>query len=199
MLLFQQADFLDRNNLPEKLNQMGLTGVGVEIGTHRGDYAKILLEKWSGKKLICIDPWKNPPKYEEQAKLLWGDGNRDHDHTEAVNQLQLWKDRVEFCRMCSHQALSLFEDESLDFVYVDGDHSYEEVLFDLTEWFKKLKRGGVIAGHDIVSPGEAPDSLHNWGKQIQPAVIEFAYLHKLTINLIVESQCLPWSYYLVKE
>jgi hypothetical protein len=43
---------------------------------------------------------------------------------------------------------SILPDEYLDFVYIDGDHKYEEVKRDIECWFPKVKKGGCIGGHD---------------------------------------------------
>jgi hypothetical protein len=53
-------------------------------------------------------------------------------------------------RSLSNQSVSLFEDESLDFIYIDGNHSYESVKEDMNIWFPKLKKGGLFAGHDYL-------------------------------------------------
>jgi len=41
------------------------------------------------------------------------------------------------------------KDKSLDFVYIDGDHTFDFVIMDIILWFKKVKVGGVVAGHDF--------------------------------------------------
>jgi predicted O-methyltransferase YrrM len=46
-------------------------------------------------------------------------------------------------------ALEYFKDGQLDFIYIDGDHRYEGVLADLTNWKPKLRAGGIMAGHDF--------------------------------------------------
>ena len=45
-------------------------------------------------------------------------------------------------------AIEDFEDESLDFVYIDGHHGFRYVAEDLVEWSQKVKKGGIISGHD---------------------------------------------------
>lgn len=48
----------------------------------------------------------------------------------------------------SESASQKFENESVDFIFVDGGHTYKDVLLDLQSWFPKLKNNGIIAGHD---------------------------------------------------
>ncbi len=51
-------------------------------------------------------------------------------------------------KLSTREAHKLFKDESLDFVFIDADHSYEGVLEDIKLWHPKVKRGGTFAGHD---------------------------------------------------
>jgi predicted O-methyltransferase YrrM len=46
------------------------------------------------------------------------------------------------------EAVKDFKDESLDFVFIDGNHQYSYVLEDITEWSKKVRSGGIVSGHD---------------------------------------------------
>ncbi|MHB1427043.1 MAG: class I SAM-dependent methyltransferase [Gemmataceae bacterium] len=55
-------------------------------------------------------------------------------------------------RMPSEQAAGLFEDGTLDFVFLDADHDYKAVRRDLEAWFPKVKRRGVLGGHDYLHP-----------------------------------------------
>ena len=57
----------------------------------------------------------------------------------------------------SMEALSDFADDRLDFVYIDGNHSFKFVAEDIFEWSKKVKPGGVISGHDYVR-------MRNWDR-----------------------------------
>jgi predicted O-methyltransferase YrrM len=60
------------------------------------------------------------------------------------------KDYVTILESDSVKASENFKDKSLDFVFIDGDHTYDGVINDLKAWDKKIKDGGTIAGHDYV-------------------------------------------------
>lgn len=49
--------------------------------------------------------------------------------------------------------VKLFADNSLDFVFIDGDHSSEAIARDINMWWPKVKEGGVLAGHDYYVSG----------------------------------------------
>jgi predicted O-methyltransferase YrrM len=50
--------------------------------------------------------------------------------------------------MTTNEAVKLFEDDSLDAVFIDADHSYEAVKLDIQNWMPKVRKGGILAGHD---------------------------------------------------
>lgn len=187
-----------RKQFAELLVRRNLKGWAVEIGTHRGAFAEPFISIWPGR-LICVDPWDTPSGYEDQARYLLaidGTGNREEDYEEAKRVLGKYGERVLFMRTTSHEAAEQFEEGQLDFVYLDGDHSEESVRQDLTLWWPKLRPGGILAGHDIVCPG--PDTYDNWGRSIQPAVWDFSRAQGVHVYLVVETDGMPWSYYMVR-
>ena len=133
-----------RDRLGEFLNAHGLTGEGAEIGVQRGRFSRQILSTWAGKKFHLIDPW------------VWQEGWRDKSNVKTVKQRELmesakcnvapFEGRYEFHRMTSAEALDRFEDESLDFVYIDGRHDYEHASFDIRKWFRKVRVGGLVGG-----------------------------------------------------
>lgn len=200
--LFNLAPFRNRARFGSFLNRRRLLGQGVEIGTHRGEFASLLLKEWTGF-LHCVDPWGPVPGYEEQAESLaqlWKtDGNRlqDMEETRRVLESDYYTcNRYRLHQNTSERAAELFYDGQLDFVYIDGDHRTEAVALDLKTWWPKLQPRGILAGHDVLCIGE-PNG--GWGRYIQAALLPFALDHGLTIHLVLEEDNSPWSFYLDKS
>jgi hypothetical protein len=187
-----------RNHIGPLLTSMGLTGIGVEIGTHRADYACILLDSWEGH-LVCVDPWCDLPGYDAQARMLWDTPpeGRGGDRKVAQDRLKKYNGRATICQSTSEEACDCFSNERFDFIHLDGDHTFDHVLADLRRWWPKLKPGGIMLGHDWLCPGEKDGS---WGRFIQPAVHQFASEMGIPfVYLLIEENGLPWSFYLIKS
>lgn len=124
---------------------------GVEIGTDQGEYAQVLLMTNPDLALFCIDPWK-AEAYEkgEQPESREDQSFFDNRHIEAMNRIQKYAGRVHVLRRSSMDSLEYFDDNSLDFVYIDGNHDFLNVTQDIHHWLKKVKPGGILAGHDYV-------------------------------------------------
>lgn len=199
MTLYEISNLATRNDLGILLNSLGLVGQGVEVGTHRGEFAERLLENWSGR-LTCVDPWENSPDYVDQAKQLVGGGqDRRADFLECSRRLERFNEgpvqRATLLQTTSMVASVGTMDGSLDFVYLDGNHEPPYVLQDIELWWPKLRRGGILAGHDVVCP---EDSDKGWGRFIEPEIRRYFQGHR--VYLIAEQlQHLPWSYYIFKD
>ena len=133
-------------DLTELFNELGFK-VGVEIGVSAGLYSKWLLQKINGLQLYCVDPWEAYEEYVEQHDEQ-GQDNLNDIYDKALKRLEPFGDRVKFIRKYSMDAVNDFEDNSLDFVFIDGNHSFEYVVEDIARWNQKVKSGGIISGHD---------------------------------------------------
>ena len=121
--------------------------VAVEVGILEGFNAKLVLQFVDMGKFYLVDPYQ---VYKNDDL-----GNLDKiTQPEWDNIYEKVKERfkddkcVELIRKTSEEASKDFPNESLDFVYLDGDHTKEGVKKDLECWFPKVKKGGYIAGHD---------------------------------------------------
>lgn len=115
--------------------------VGAEIGVWSGYYSEILCKAIPNLKLYCIDSWTPYAGY--------GFSDR-HGYstilTEVTEKLKPYN--CVLIKKFSMDAVKDFKDESLDFVYIDGNHEYKYVQEDIREWTKKVKKGGIVSGHD---------------------------------------------------
>jgi len=125
----------------------------VEVGSWLGRSACYMAEliKVSGKniRLDCIDNWSEPQA--EKLKSVIKGNDRTHIH-DFVNNLH-HADVLEFVHVVqlpSLEAVHVYADKSLDFVFLDNDHSEEHVLSELNAWWPRIKKGGVLAGHDYI-------------------------------------------------
>ena len=116
--------------------------VGAEIGTERGYFAKTILDK--GLKLYCIDAWKVYGGYRDHTRQ----DKLDRYYEETKKLLEPYD--CEIIREWSMDAVKQFEDESLDFVYIDANHDFQHATNDIAEWSRKVRKGGIVSGHDYV-------------------------------------------------
>jgi hypothetical protein len=116
--------------------------VGVEVGVEQGKFAESLCK--AGLKLYAVDPFLIYPDYRNH--LL--QSVYDNFYEEAKERLKHYDCTI--IKKTSMEALDDFEDESLDFVYIDGNHDFKYVAEDIVEWTKKVRKGGVVSGHDYI-------------------------------------------------
>lgn len=125
--------------------------VGVEIGTACGDLTKTLLSFMPNLNLLyTIDPWTHRDGVEFEASLPQEHHNIAKTH--ALNALKEFGDRVSILDMPSDKAISYIF-RKVDFVWIDGDHTGEQVKRDLENYEPLIVPGGLIGGHDF---GQVP-------------------------------------------
>lgn len=130
----------NRDDLPEFFVEMGFK-VGVEIGAYKGEYTEKLCK--AGLKIYAIDPWRSYPDFRSPRMQKRLDFLYEHTKRTLASY-----DNCEIIRKTSMEAAQDFKDESIDFVYIDGHHGFKYVAEDLWEWTKKIRKGGIISGHD---------------------------------------------------
>ena len=143
----QHPGWCPAEHLPDILKSRGMFEnlVGVEIGVDRGATSEYLILNLKNLKLYGIDPYVD---YQDWwGWVAWA----DKAYMEMRNRLDRYGDQFSLVRKTSDDAASQFEDESLDFVFVDGLHTYEQVTLDCKNYYPKLKKGGWFGGHDFSS------------------------------------------------
>jgi len=128
-------------------------GTVAEIGVAEGAFSRAIIEKSAPKCLHLIDPWKefddayaDDVNNKKQAEM--------DERAAAVRQLfdaQITQGQVKIHRCTSAEALDRFEDGALDWVYIDGNHTYEAVRGDLSNYWDKVGDDGFILGHDYTN------------------------------------------------
>jgi hypothetical protein len=170
-----------RKDFGKFLNRLGLLGAGAEVGVQRGEFAAEILGAWEGRMLHLIDPWAQQPAsiYEDIANV--GPDAQEQNFREAIERLAPFAGRFNVIRATSAEAAGRFADGSLDFVYIDANHSQAAVTDDLQRWFGKVREGGIVAGHDYLEGTCGPTRFG-----VQTAVDAFVREHRLDLQITNE-------------
>ena len=141
---------------------------GAEIGVERGAYSEVICKRIPNVTLYCIDAWEAYPQYREhvsQDKL-------DQFYKETKNRLKPYNAKI--IKGFSEEVHKDFADGSLDFVYIDGNHDFLHITQDIYYWMPKVRRDGIVAGHDFV---RVKGKYTNHVKDVIPA-----YAHAMNID-----------------
>lgn len=147
--------------------------VGAEIGVAEGAFALELCKAIPGLKYYGIDSWPRDGKikYHIQARY------------ELAKKVLALHD-ASLIRETSIDAVNDFENSSLDFVYIDASHRFDDVVNDIIEWTKKVRKGGIVSGHDYQATK---------GCGVIEAVDAFTHAHSYRINLTTDkSETISW-------
>jgi predicted O-methyltransferase YrrM len=131
----------NRLTLADLFAELGFTK-GVEIGVLFGRYSQILCERNKNLHLYAIDPWLVYPGFKTE------DSQEQQEALYERAKIKLAPYNCTIIRKKSMDAIKDFEDNSLDFVYIDGNHEFTSEANDIHEWSKKVRVGGIISGHD---------------------------------------------------
>ena len=140
--------------------ELGTGLIGVEVGVNKGHNAANICSVIQPKLLYLIDPWNN--FFDSASGEVIGEA-------QYLMAKQLLEPFIccKFIRDISYNAVKTFDNESLDFVYIDSEHIYPAVLQEARQWYSKLKKGGILSGHDFTQ------------LQVKNAVIDFCRENKI--------------------
>lgn len=132
----------NRIDLARYFADLGFTK-GVEVGLCTGRYSKILLDNIPNLQLMGIDPYIDY----ETSSVRRDQTTSNRNLTEAR---QIFDDYPNFVLVIAKgdDVVQFIGDETLDFVFIDGMHTYEAVKQDIEDWTPKVRIGGIVSGHD---------------------------------------------------
>lgn len=159
--------------------------VGAEIGVHLGNFSENIIKNVRPKLIYLIDPWlvSNNPVHANS----WYSGDTitqkvmDERYQSVRRKFSSYKDNVKIIRKFSRDAAEEIPDNSLDFVYIDGDHSFDGVMTDFDFFYPKVKVGGFICGDDY-------DDTHWWERGVIDALHLNLCKKKLKLVLLEKNQ-----------
>jgi hypothetical protein len=162
--------------------------VGAEVGVHRGDFSRAILDTVAPARLHLIDPWHHEPSPTYDLALYGGrakDGQAEMDarYEQVLARFapEIEAGQITVHRAPSADALRSLPDESLDWVYIDGNHLYEYVAVDLELGFAKTRPGGLVTGDDYRDGGW-------WEGGVKRAVDEVAERGTARLLLVRDGQ-----------
>lgn len=124
----------------------------VEVGSWKGmSSAYMAVEIINSNKNIkfdCVDTWLGTVSDGHQQEHYVSSGKLYDLFIENMKPVEKYYTPI---RLTSIEAAKLYKDKSLDFVFIDADHTYDAVKSDILSWLPKIKSGGVIGGHDYIS------------------------------------------------
>ena len=137
-----EKKFISKYDLLKYFGELGFK-VGAEIGVSKGYFAEKMFQSIPDLKLYCVDAWKS---YKGVRRWMPNQARADSYYKIARETLAPYN--AEIIRAMSMDAVRQFEDNSLDFVFIDACHGFDYVMEDLINWSKKVKPGGIVSGDD---------------------------------------------------
>ncbi len=158
-------------------------GVGVEVGSWKGDFAAKLLRWTRPQRLFLVDPWRHTDSA-DYAHAMYGQSGGGQEEMDGIYESvrrrfgrEIDSGKVVVMREDSLAAAKDWSEGMFDWAYIDGDHTYAAVRDDLEAYWPLVRPGGVLAGDDYGFPGW-------WDDGVTRAADEFAAARKLRLNVI---------------
>lgn len=128
----------------------------VEVGSFKGLSSSFMAVEIinSGKsiKFDCVDTWGGSPEHNKNGAFEDRDVVSGTLYESFIKNMSPVEGYYNAIRMSSIEAAKLYQDQSLDFVFIDALHDYDNVSADIKSWLPKIKKGGIISGHDYHHP-----------------------------------------------
>lgn len=135
-----------------------------EIGVYRGRFAARLLDECPGiRTYYMVDPWRNLDDWNKPANTT--DKAFEGFYRESIERTAAYEAKRVVLRGTTVEVIDRVPDGSLDFAYIDGDHTLRGITIDLIRVFPKLRPGGWIGGDDFTP------SIWQHGEEYEPTLV----------------------------
>jgi hypothetical protein len=143
------------------INELPKNSIGAEIGVWKGEFAKHLNENVKPKTFYLVDPWEFMSKHPD--RWYGGSAAKNQNDMDDIyqNVISMFENdsNVKILKTYSDNLPEHVGDGELDWIYIDGNHSYEFVLRDLYLSYKLVKEGGLITGDDFANNNDIDRAL----------------------------------------
>lgn len=121
-----------------------------EIGVYEGEFAAYVLNACSDiDRYVMVDPWRHLDDWNKPANA--SDADFDAMLAVALSRTASWAEKRTVLRGRTVEVVDSIPDASLDFIYVDGDHTLRGITVDLNQLWSKVRPGGLIGGDDFTA------------------------------------------------
>ena len=158
------------------IDKFGRNPINVlEIGARFGESSKIILKYLNVNTYNIVDPYVS---YDDYVNDGFNDiiGNDKDNQIFKTIKRELYEihDDINFYRTFSNdtKTINKIKDESIDLIFIDGNHSYKYVLEDLENYAPKLKKNGILCGDDFFMRTHENDDLNSGAGYDEPMVYE---------------------------
>ena len=145
MIVLRAEGSVVRSGLIEFIKTLPNGIVMAEIGCYAGESSELFAQKVS--KLYCIDTWMSTKG--SRLDAFYKDFNEAENAFDRV--VEKYPNKIIKLKGTSLEYARWFKDSYFDLVYIDADHGYEAVCVDIKAWLPKIKKTGIISGHDYTS------------------------------------------------
>jgi len=157
--------------------------IGCEVGLEKGKNAVQMFENIPNLKLYGVDPYRQHPQcsyvYAAESRK-WDDKYLNACKKQALDRMV--GRNFELLQDFSEDATKKVEYNSLDFVYIDGDHSYDMAMLDIILWGQRVRKGGIVSGHDYYYDKDKPGRR----AKVTQAISDYAKVHGLKLFITDE-------------
>lgn len=165
--------------------------LGAEVGIFRARNARSMFREIPELKLIGVEAFDDQPSSTRHKTVPRYERNR------RVTAERMKGRNFTLIEKFSEIAVQDIPYDSLDFVYIDADHSYDYVMTDIILWARRVRPGGIVSGHDYILPD---DYRHKFDINVKEAVDDYTKLHKIsplyltdkTIGINKSDKCPSW-------